>query len=435
MIKLILLAALALSVAATALAATRHTGFTGRMECAAAAEAPYKLGVFVDNPEDDGSQVALSAFSSLMGVKPDLLNAYMDGTQPVTGSHGWPGNSAYGAGKFEQTSPWNVGTSSLRRIIPIIGMPMGTTALDADGNDQYLQAVAAGLYDSQIENYVQNWANAGYKTQYWRPGVEMNLTSTPGFNSSGPAEADWVTAFRRIYTVLHAAFAKFGVHGEVIWNPGTPNNTPAGDATKAFWPGAAYVDEIGGDVYADLWNFAPYYDWAANGQKLGGIIYDTTLQQFAANPINLIHYYNYPASTGKSLDASNGSSLSLLKLIAFAKANGKPLAIPETGAGSSNGGPYDNPTFPAWLARTLAGAVAEGVNVDFVSIWDSNGGGAYCFTCNASKPREAAAWATNFGAGALRRPSCFKSFPASSLINTSGKETKARSVCETCASK
>jgi hypothetical protein len=40
------------------------------------------------------------------------------------------------------------------------------------------------------------------------------------------------------------------------------------------------------------------------------------------------------------------------------------------------------------------------VKVDFVSIWNANGGGAYCFTCDGSKPLEAAAWAANFGASA-----------------------------------
>jgi hypothetical protein len=234
----------------------------------------------------------------------------------------------------------------------------------------------------------------------------MNLGSTAGYvGSSASLQALWIAAFQHIYTTLHAAASADGVNLKVIWNPGVTNDTTAGNATQTLWPGAQYVDVIGADVYADVYPYGAgssqgIYDWDKSGQELNSPnpVYDTSLQQWASDPVNLEHYYTYPASDQYVLDASGGSALSLQDIIDFAKAQGKPIAICETGAGATGDGAglSDNPTFVQWLSSTLENS---GVPVDFVSIWDSNGGGSYEFS-NASddKPLEAAAWAKYFGA-------------------------------------
>ena len=142
------------------------------------------------------------------------------------------------------------------------------------------------------------------------------------------------------------------------------------------------------------------YDWDKSGQELNSPnpVYDSSIQQWASDPVNLMHYYTDPASTQWSEDGSDGNSLTLQNLIDFAKAQGKPIAIAETGAGSTSDGADvpDNPTFVQWLSNTLQNA---GVPVDFVNIWDSNGGGNYEFSNPSDgKPQEAAAWAQYFGA-------------------------------------
>ena len=105
-------------------------------------------------------------------------------------------------------------------------------------------------------------------------------------------------------------------------------------------------------------------------------------------PIPLLDHY--------TLDGSGGNAVSLQNLIDFAKAQGKPIAIAETGAGNSSDGAglSDNPTFVQWLSSTLT---SSGVEVDYVSIWNSNSNGTYDFT-DGDKPQEAAAWAKYFGA-------------------------------------
>jgi protocatechuate 3,4-dioxygenase beta subunit len=127
---------------------------------------------------------------------------------------------------------------------------------------------------------------------------------------------------------------------------------------------------------------------------------DTSIAQFIADPVNRAHYWSYPAASEWSLDSSQGHALSLAALVAFAKAQRKPVAICETGAGNSNAGTdvSDDPTFPQWLASQMLAARADGMRVAFVDIWDSNGGGNYEFSFGSdNKPQEAAAWGASFG--------------------------------------
>jgi hypothetical protein len=363
---------------------------------------PFPLSVFVGNPNTPGSSAEATfdaeneAFDSLMGTTPAFQNTYIDGSQAPSD---WASNAAYFA-SVSETSPTFAGS------IPVIGLPMGSTNPDAPSAAQILENYADGSYDSMLQSMVQSWASDGFKTQYWRPGVEMNLGSTAGYvGSSASMQALWIAAFQHIYTTLHAAASADGVNLKVIWNPGVTNDTTAGNATQTLWPGAQYVDVIGADVYSDAYPYGAgssqgIYDWDKSGQELNSPnpVYDTSLQQWASDPVNLEHYYTYPASDQYVLDASGGSALSLQDIINFAKAQGKPIAIAETGAGSTGDGTglSDNPTFVQWLASTLENS---GVPVDFVSIWDTNSNGSYEFS-NASddKPLEAAAWAKYFGA-------------------------------------
>jgi hypothetical protein len=357
---------------------------------------PFPLGVFVGNAniDDPVAEAVFDAenenFDSLMGARPAFMNTYIDFTQSPSA---WLNNTSWSADSAAASPSWS-------GEIPVIALPMGSTSADAPSTEQILENYADGSYDSMLQGMVKAWANDGFMTQYWRPGVEMNLVGSPGFvGSDASLQALWITAFQHIYTTLHAAAAADGVTMKVIWNPGLVNGTPAGNATQTMWPGKDYVDVIGGDIYGEV---TPYslYDWAANGQQYGGSIYDSSVAQFASNPINLDHYYSYPAATATSSDGSGGDSLSLLQLISFAEAQGLPIAIPETGAGGDgaeiNAGLSDNPYFPEWLASTLKTAT---VPITVVSIWDDNGGGSYAFTGGA-KPLEAAAWAKYFGAQA-----------------------------------
>ena len=363
---------------------------------------PFPLAVFTGNPDAPGSAAEATfdanneTFDSLMGATPIYQNTYIDASQAPAD---WASNASYFAG-ISQTAATFDGS------IPVIGLPMGSTNADAPSTAQILENFTDGTYDSMLQSMVKSWADAGFMTQYWRPGVEMNLGSTPGFvGGDASLQALWVSAFQNIYTVLHAAATADGVNLKVEWNPGTTNDSTAGNPTETLYPGSDYVDVIAADVYADAYPFGEgssqgIYDWDKSGQVLNSAnpVYDTSVTEWASDPVNLEHYYTDPASDAGSLDASGGSALSLQNIIDFAKAEGKPLAIAETGAGATGDGAglSDNPTFVQWLSSTLTDS---GVTIDYVSIWDSNGGGNYEFSNTSDdKPLEEAAWAKYFGA-------------------------------------
>ncbi|WP_426434887.1 Ig-like domain-containing protein [Bradyrhizobium genosp. P] len=379
---------------------------------------PFALGVFVGNPnyyvasEEATFEANFNAFSTLMGTKPQYLDQFGDQTQPISQ---WVGQASWDAESVARSAV-------LQNVIPVIGLPMSSTAAGSPTADQFYQAFAAGTYDSVLQGMVKAWASNGFTTQIWRPGWEMNVSTMPSYVGNDAAtQADWVKAFQHIYTVLHAAGQADGVNIQVMWNPDVTNYSNAGNVIQTAYPGNQYVDILGADVYGDLYPYgshAQLYDWDKSGQVLNSPnpVYDTSLQQWAADPVNLEHYYTYPASNQWSLDGSAGHATTLQQLIDLAKSSGKPLAIPETGAGNTadGAGVIDNPTFVQWLSQTLR---QSGVPISFVNIWDSNGGGKYEFS-NASdgKPLEAAAWAEYFGVVSVPTPTVASFSPDSNVV-------------------
>jgi hypothetical protein len=361
---------------------------------------PFPLGVFVGNPnyydssEEASFEATFNAFSTLMGAKPQFLDQYADQRLPISQ---WVGQASWNAASVA-SSP------VLKDVTPVIGLPMTSTAPGSQTADQFYKDFAAGTYDSVLKDMVNAWADNGFTTQIWRPGWEMNVSTMPSYAGNDAAtHADWVEAFQHIYTVLHAAGQANGVTVQVMWNPDVVNYSNAGNVIQTAYPGNQYVDIVGADIYADAYPYGSpthLYDWDKSGQVLNSSnpVYDTSVQQWAADPVNLQHYYTYPASNQWSLDGSVGHATTLQQLIDLAKSAGKPLAIAETGAGNTHDGAglTDNPTFVQWLSQTLH---QSGVNVSFASIWNSNSGGEYHFTSAADgKPLEAAAWAKYFGA-------------------------------------
>jgi hypothetical protein len=350
---------------------------------------PFPLGAYIGQPNNASAadEAAFTAeynsFTGLMGAAPQFLNYYIDQSQPVSQ---WVGNAQWAA--------TSAAASPAKSAAPVIALPLTSTASALTADQQY-QAFASGQYDSTIQGAVQVWAQQGFTTQYWRPGWEMNIPSMPSYaGTDAQTQADWVRAFQHVSAVLHQAGTADGVNVQVVWNPTATNYDPLG-VLQNLYPGNASVDIIGADAYADMYPYSPLYDWDKNNGTV-----DSSLAQFIADPVNRLHYWNYPAATPYSLDGSDGHNLDLQTLLAFAKAQGKPLAVPETGAGNAAGGHdvADDPQWAQWLAQTLQ---ASGDKIGFVNLWDSNGGGNFEFSSSAAgKPQAAAAWAQYFGAQA-----------------------------------
>ena len=356
------------------------TAFAALLSHAALAATPWPLGVFPPTTSYGGGYSTEATFAAQMGVPQAAIeNFYVDFTQVPAN---WRGSSDYNLSGFDTpstnggptgpTNPWSAASG----VIPMGVVPMETTNSAGPNYDTVLQNYTAGDYDSMLQGMVGDWANAGYKTQYWRPGVEMNEYGSGSCNSDTTCTGYWRSAFAHIYTVMHAAAASDGVKLSIIWNPGADaGGSIDPTASNGYWPGAAYVDIIGLDLYGNAY------------------------PDNSSNPCP-----NYTTLNLTCDPAGGGTALGLLNALAFAKAQGKPVGFPETGAGgngdgTSASGGLDNPLFPAWLAGILR---ATSTQIAFVSLWDSNGGCQCAFTpaSSAGKPLEAAAWAANFGGSA-----------------------------------
>ncbi len=360
-----------------------------------ASNTPFPLGAYLGNPDNSSAaneatyEAKYTSFSQLMGAAPQYLATFVDQNQAISR---WVGNSQWAAASA-------AASADARGQTPVIALPLNSNAAGSATPDQQFQAFASGQYDSAIQGIVQAWAQAGFTNQVFRPGWEMNLQGPTYAGDSAQSQADWVSAFQHVYTVLHQAAAANGVNVQVVWNPGVTNYSNA-QATTNLYPGDKYVDIIGADAYSDIYPYsdgttpATYHDWHTGAA-------DTSIAQFIADPVNRAHYWSNPAATVWSSDSSGGHSQSLTSLIQFAQQHGKPFAIPEAGAGNSNSGTdvSDDAAFPQWLAEQLTAAQAAGVKIAFVNPWDSNGGGNYEFSyASDGKPAEAAAWAKYFGA-------------------------------------
>lgn len=353
---------------------------------------PFPLGAFAGGP--NGSDAAVQArldthfdhLTTLMGTAPRFMNSFVDFRLPITD---WPSNAGWTAWSCEQAPRF-------RPLIPVIGLPMATEA-DRGNPGPVYRAFAAGQHDAALRGVVQSWTDHGFRTLYFRPGYEMNETFMPWYvGDDAQTQADWVAAFRHIATVLRAIP---GVSVKIIWNPNVRNyNGRSGQLdVTTLYPGDSYVDVVGADLYSPM---HPYdlYSWARNDGT-----FDATFAQWAANPVNRRHYWDYPSGDRWNPTGNRTSfPFSLQDAIDLARAHGKPFSLPETGAGGDGSqGPSDDPAFPEWLAAKLAGA---SVAVEVVNIWDLDAGDAdWTFSDvgrnGATRSLEAAAWARFFGAG------------------------------------
>ncbi len=382
---------------------------------------PFPLGADLGNPDaynasnEAAFQTNYNSFVSVMGTAPQYLDSAIDYTQPV---NAWVGSASEQAQSQAQAS-------SASGLTPVIGLPMYSNASGSASPDQQFKAFASGQYDSLIQGIVSAYTSQGFHNLDFRLGWEMNLPGTPTFvGSDAQSQADWVSAFQHISTVLHQAAAADGANVQVIWNPGTSNYSTA-EATNNLYPGNNYVDAIGADVYADASPYqdspGQYHDWATGGED--------SLSQFIASPVNRQHYWNYPAANEYSNDASGGHSQSFASLLQFAEQQGKPFAVPETAAGNSSAGAdvSDDPAFPAWLSSQLSAAQASGEKIDMVNLWDTNSGGSNNEFSNSwdNKPQEAAAWAQYFGANGSSAAS--SSLPPSGASSGSGSSSGSSS--------
>lgn len=204
--------------------------------------------------------------------------------------------SLAGAGRlsFWQDTPW-----ARRMVWAAYPFP--------DGQGDLVQA-AAGAYNAHFAELGGNLVRAGMNNAIIRFGHEFNgnwYPWSPWHDPNGVAAgaANFAAAFRQFVTAVRAVPRG---HFTFVWNP-VPGQ--AGVDIPASYPGDAYVDVVGIDIYDQDWNV--YSPTVPPTQEMR----ERAWQDLRTDP-------NW------GIDMLTG----------FAAAHGKPLAVPEWGVWQQNAG-------------------------------------------------------------------------------------------------
>ena len=199
---------------------------------------------------------------------------------------------------------------------------------------------ATGAYNGYFTTLAQNLVAAGMGNSYLRLGWEFNQTGFPWY-AAGQSAA-FVAYWQQIVTAMRSVP---GAQFTFVWNPSRGDNGSKDLAMgnlANYYPGDAYVDTVGMDVYDTAWN-------------------------------------TYPGEAAE-FQSTLTRTWGLNWLASFGSAHKKPLAIPELGLGpfgpsAGNGMPFtgsgiigggDDPAFINdmfnWIGHN---------NVSIVGYWDT----------------------------------------------------------------
>lgn len=356
--------------------------------------------------------------------------AYINGFTTFNAEWNTWSNDSYTASNALKASP------GAKQAIPVVGIamcrnyfgyysaiPAGSASTITHASQIDFIDVINGLHDADITAVAKGWYS-NFDEVHFRPGYEFNGTFMAWYAGGQGGDTVtpplWVAAFKKFYTVLHAAAASYSPPKicNVCWNPASQNYTEID--VKSLYPGDSYCDSHGLDTYSPLYT-QDATDWH-NGTTYAGVSdnnQDIWRVLQAGDPINRMHFWDYPNAKQGS-PTGTGSGWGMQDALAFALARGKPFCIPETGCGSvynSNIGPTETPEFPYWLRSRLDQAVNMGIKVLYLNIWpnnESDGG----WGTGRERPRDALAWASAFGGtGAAAAPVIT---PAKSIASPSG---------------
>ena len=327
---------------------------------------------------------AALAFAGALHAQPQLGVYRWDspkGPGNVDAFGEWLGRPARVAGAFEATKTWQDIEGMDWQLGPwsqwVRGQPgrtlsLGVALLPERGAS--LARCGAGEYDESWERLAKNLAAYGLNEAYLRLGWEMDgpwnaWAAPPG---SGK-EAHFAGCFRRAVQLMRRAVPQN--RWKFVWNVTTTDwKRPYLDA---IWPGDAYVDVVGIDLYDQSWAKRTYpyprrCDAACRSERQD--------------------------NAWKDLRARLGAVRD------FAAAHGKPLALPEWGIATradGHGGDDD----PAFIRRMHEFIHDPGNNVEYHCYWDVTTPELDAQLSGATKyPGSAEVFRRLFGAQRLARP-------------------------------
>jgi hypothetical protein len=268
----------------------------------------------------------LPAFATWLGRKPDRVLEFMS----------WQ--------TMSENSTWSM---MCWRGGGIKGVTYSVPMLPEDGSATLAQG-AAGQFDDVFRNFAATLVAQGFPDVVIRIGWEFNGDWYAW--AAGKDPQSWITYWRRIVTVMRSVpGAKF----KFDWCPGGGRTT---FLAENAYPGDAYVDYIGTDVYNQSWN--PNVD---------------TPEERWDEQVNGVHGLQWHAD--------------------FAAAHGKPMSFPEWGTGTRQDGygAGDDPMFIEQMAEWIATH-----NVVYHNYWDFDNSHFQGRISDNGQPKSAAAFVRKF---------------------------------------
>jgi Phosphoesterase family/Glycosyl hydrolase family 26/Bacterial Ig-like domain (group 3) len=274
----------------------------------------------------------IAAFGSATGSHPTMASDYLDRTD------GW---SAMDNGGGE--GGW-AGTG-YRLVLGVPIIPGSSGGSLAQG--------AGGAYNQYFATLAQNLVSEGEANAILRLGWEFNGTWYPWSVASNTDAQHFAAFWRQIVDTMRAVP---GAQFSFLWNPNSGGST-SWDLTQAY-PGSAYVDYIGTDVYDEYWGT--------------------------------------PQTPQNSWNNALTQSWGLNWLASFAASEGRPIALPEWSVCTRSDGhglgddPYFINQFANWIATH---------NVAFTDIFSFNDTAGGQDNDLTHFPNALAAFRADFGGG------------------------------------
>jgi Glycosyl hydrolase family 26 len=316
-----------------------------------------------------------SSFGRAIGQQPAFATDFLNGSTWSTLVSGAPTYMSTWSGSG-YTMVWGV------PMLPNSFSP-DSNAADTSGSAYGLQQGASGAFNSYFLKLAKEMVAGGQGNSIVRPGWEFNGSWFP-WAAKGQAAA-FVGYWQQIVETMRSVS---GGNFKFEWNP-TAGDQGVGDLAN-YYPGSAYVDYIGLDVYDQAWG------------TYAGIA--SEWNTYLTEPYGL----NWLAS--------------------FAASEGKPITLPEWGLdpdpSSNDGGPVsqpnagvgggDDPTFINDMAQWISQN-----DVFDASYWDYNSSKL----SSSSNPNSYAAFITDFGDGStfpVTPPTTPTTDPTATTTTTTG---------------
>jgi hypothetical protein len=274
------------------------TAGPSRKKCVETSKVPRVNGVFQVTAE-------VKAFEAQTGTSVSCLTEYLNGAPTWTQ---WT-NPVITA-KYEGVTTWVAKAPKRRQLV--LQVDLIPVSLENQSNpSSWEQSCADGKFNAYAQQLGTNLVAAGLENSVIRLGAEMNGSWEADFVGTTTTEQRlWATCFDNEVIGLRQAT---GEHFLIDWNPSSCiENIPFTN----FYPGNAYVDILGLDLYDKVCT------------SPAGSTTRTTWNQLANEPDGLKSF------------------------VAFALQQGKPMSFPEWGLVSN--GNRDDPAYINGMASVIA---------------------------------------------------------------------------------